>query len=229
MAEEAQVIEETQVETETVDNSDNEIANLSKQITEIKQKLVDATEEAMRRRKTNERLKSELETLQNKPVEQADNNNEAILAQFKSQYEEKEKAHQSIVNDLVKKNAVNELKTALIAQNIDPIGANLLLPFAESRFQIDEVGNIRIMSSDLSKPLAGTGSDGYATSADLAKELAASQEGQRLVKDTGISGGGKPPASQGGNAGSKTMPDAEFRKLSQKARWAFLNQGGRPI
>ena len=229
MAEEAQVVEETQVETETVDNSDNEIANLSKQITEIKQKLVDANEESMRRRKTNERLKLEVEALQNKPVEQADNNNEAIIAQIKSQYEEKEKTQQSIVKDLVKKNAVNELKSALIEENIDAKGANLLRSVAESRFQIDEFGNIRIMSSDLSKPLAGSGSDGYATVADLAKELAASEEGQLLVKDRGISGGGKPPVSQGGNAGSKTMPDAEFRKLSQKARWAFLNQGGRPI
>jgi hypothetical protein len=25
------------------------------------------------------------------------------------------------------------------------------------------------------------------------------------------------------------MPDAEFRKLSQKARAAFLNNGGKPI
>ena len=85
------------------------------------------------------------------------------------------------------------------------------------------------MSPDLSKPLAGSGSDGYATVADLAKELAASEEGQLLVKDRGISGGGKPPASQGGNAGSKTMPDAEFRKLSQTARAAFIKNGGRPI
>jgi len=229
MAEEAQVIEETQAETETVDNRDELIADLNKQLKETNQKLVDSNEEAMRRRKTNERLKLEVETLQNKPVEQADNSNEAIIAQIKSQYEEKLQAEQSIRQDLVKRNAVNELKSALIEENIDAKGANLLRSVAESRFQIDEFGNIRIMSSDLSKPLAGSGSDGYATVADLAKELAASEEGQLLVKDRGISGGGKSLASQGGNAGSKTMPDAEFRKLSQKARWAFLNQGGRPI
>ena len=113
---------------------------------ETNQKLVDSNEEAMRRRKTNERLKSENEALQKKPVEQADNSNEAIIAQIKSQYEEKIQAEQSIVKDLVKKNAVNELKSALIEENIDAKGANLLRSVAESRFQIDEFGNIRIMS-----------------------------------------------------------------------------------
>jgi hypothetical protein len=84
MAEEAQAVEETQVETETVDNRDELIADLNKQLKETNQKLVDSNEEAMRRRKTNERLKLEVETLQNKPVEQADNSNEAIIAQIKS-------------------------------------------------------------------------------------------------------------------------------------------------
>ena len=113
MAEEAQVVEETQVETETVDNRDELIADLNKQLKETNQKLVDSNEEAMRRRKTNERLKLEVETLQNKPVEQADNSNEAIIAQIKSQYEEKLQAEQSIRQDLVKRNAMNELKSEL--------------------------------------------------------------------------------------------------------------------
>ena len=92
MAEEAQAVEETQVETETVDNRDDLIADLNKQLKETNQKLVDSNEEAMRRRKSNERLKSELEALQKNPVEQADNSNEEIIAQIKSQYEEKLKA-----------------------------------------------------------------------------------------------------------------------------------------
>ena len=229
MAEEAQAVEETQVETETVDNRDELIADLNKQLKETNQKLVDSNEEAMRRRKTNERLKLEVETLQNKPVEQADNSNEAIIAQIKSQYEEKLQAEQSIRQDLVKRNAMNELKSELAGENIVSDGLEPLSLLAKERIGFDENGNIRIMSSDKSKPLAGSGGDGYATIADLAKELAASETGQHFIKDGGVSGGGKPPASQGGNAGSKTMPDAEFRKLSQKARWAFLNQGGRPI
>ena len=118
MAEEAQVIEETQVETETVDNRDELIADLNKQLKETNQKLVDSNEEAMRRRKTNERLKLEVETLQNKPVEQADNSNEAIIAQIKSQYEEKLQAEPSIRQDLVKRNAMNELKSELAGENI---------------------------------------------------------------------------------------------------------------
>ena len=71
MAEEAQAVEETQVETETVDNRDELIADLNKQLKETNQKLVDSNEEAMRRRKTNERLKSELEALQKKTIFQS--------------------------------------------------------------------------------------------------------------------------------------------------------------
>ena len=229
MAEEAQAVEETPTETETVDNRDEVIADLNRQLKETNQKLVDANEEAMRRRKTNERLKSEVEALQNKPVEQPDTNNEEIIAQIKSQYEEKLNAERSVRQDLVHKNAMAELKSQLVTQNIVADGLEPLSLMAKERIGFDENGNIRIMSADKSKPLAGSGSDGYATVADLAKELAASGTGQLFVKDGGVSGGGKPPASSGGKSGIKSVTRSQFNTMSQRERSLFLKDGGKVV
>ena len=229
MSEEAQAVEETPTETETVDNRDELIADLNRQLKETNQKLVDANEEAMRRRKTNERLKSEVEALQNKPVEQPDTNNEEIIAQIKSQYEEKLNAERTVRQDLVHKNAMAELKSQLATQNIVADGLEPLSLMAKERIGFDENGNIRIMSADKSKPLAGSGSDGYATVADLAKELAASGTGQLFVKDGGVSGGGKPPASSGGKSGIKSVTRSQFNTMSQRERSLFLKDGGKVV
>lgn len=229
MAEESQAVEETPTETETVDNRDELIADLNRQLKETNQKLVDANEEAMRRRKTNERLKSEVEALQNKPVEQPDTNNEEIIAQIKSQYEDKLNAERTVRQDLVHKNAMAELKSQLVTQNIVADGLEPLSLMAKERIGFDENGNIRIMSADKSKPLAGSGSDGYATVADLAKELAASGTGQLFVKDGGVSGGGKPPASSGGKSGIKSVTRSQFNTMSQRERSLFLKDGGKVV
>jgi hypothetical protein len=218
------------VETEAQPDPSTEIiADLQAQLKETNQKLLDANEEAMRRRKTNERLKAEMEALQSQPAPEPQANNEEIISQIKAQYEEQLSAERTQRIGLVKQNAMAELKSALASERIVAAGLEPLTLMAQSRLQIDDLGNPRIMAADGSKPLAGSGADGYATISDLAKELAASETGQLFVRDSGVSGGGKPPASQGGNAGNKTMPDAEFRKLSQKARAAFLNNGGKPI
>jgi len=229
MAEEAQAVEETPTETETVDSRDELIADLNRQLKETNQKLVDSNEEAMRRRKANERLKSEVEALQNKPVEQPDTSNEEIIAQIKSQYEEKLNAERTVRQDLVHRNAMAELKSQLATQNIVADGLEPLSLMAKERIGFDENGNIRIMSADKSKPLAGSGSDGYATVADLAKELAASGTGQLFVKDGGVSGGGKPPASSGGKSGVKTVTRSQFNSMGQRERSLFFRDGGKVV
>lgn len=229
MAEEAQAVEETPTETETVDSRDEIIDDLNRQLKETNQKLVDSNEEAMRRRKANERLKSEVEALQNKPVEQPDTSNEEIIAQIKTQYEEKLNAERTVRQDLVHRNAMAELKSQLATQNIVADGLEPLSLMAKERIGFDENGNIRIMSADKSKPLAGSGSDGYATVADLAKELAASGTGQLFVKDGGVSGGGKPPASSGGKSGIKSVTRSQFNTMSQRERSLFLKDGGKVV
>lgn len=218
-----------QVETQQPEPNTAVIADLQAQLKETNQKLLDANEEAMRRRKANERLKAEVEALQSQPAPEPQANNEEIVAQIKAQYEEQLNTERSQRMNLVKQNSMNELKSALASESIVAEGLEPLTLLAQSRLQIDENGNPRIMSADGSKPLAGSGADGYATIGDLAKELAASGTGKLFVRDSGVSGGGKPPASQGGNAGNNTMTRDQFNKLSHQERARFINNGGKFI
>ena len=216
------------VETEAQpDPSTAIIADLQAQLKETNQKLLDAHEEAMRRRKTNERLKAEMEALQSQPAPEPQANNEEIISQIKAQYEEQLNAERTQRIGLVKQNAMAELKSALAAERIVTEGLEPLTLLAQSRLQIDDLGNPRIMSVDGSKPLAGSGADGYATISDLAKELAASGTGQLFVRDSGVSGGGKPPASQGGNTGNKSVTRDEFNRMGQSERSRFFKNGGK--
>lgn len=218
-----------QVETSQPDPNAAVIAELQAQLKETNQKLLDANEEAMRRRKTVERLRDEMEAIKTQPAPEPQANNEEIVAQIKAQYEEQLNTERSQRMNLVKQNAMNELKSALASESIVAEGLEPLTLLAQSRLQIDENGNPRIMSADGSKPLAGSGADGYATIGDLAKELAASGTGKLFVRDSGVSGGGKPPASQGGNAGNNTMTRDQFNKLSHQERARFINNGGKFI
>lgn len=218
-----------QVEAQQPDPNAAVIAELQAQLKETNQKLLDANEEAMRRRKTVERLRDEMEAIKTQPAPEPQANNEEIVAQIKAQYEEQLNTERSQRMNLVKQNAMNELKSALASESIVAEGLEPLTLLAQSRLQIDENGNPRIMSADGSKPLAGSGADGYATIGDLAKELAASGTGKLFVRDSGVSGGGKPPASQGGNAGNNTMTRDQFNKLSHQERARFINNGGKFI
>ena len=109
----------------------------------------------------------------------------------------------------------------------DILGAGLepLSLMAQSRMGLDDDGNLRIMDGN-NKPMAGSGSDGYATVADLAKELAASETGQVFIRDSGSSGGGKPPAS-GRDGQTKTVTRAQFDGMDQGSRAAFFKDGGK--
>jgi len=228
MANEAEAVDQT----ETVDDRDQLINELKSQLEETNQKLVDSNEEAMRRRKTVEKWKelgespdAVREMLNNKPAEA--NNNEEIINQIKQQYEGKLSESQKRLQNYQQKIAMAELKSALAGENIIPEGLDPITLMAQQRIAFDETGNSRIMNADGTKPLAGSGADGYATVADLAKELAASKMGQLFVRDNGLSGGGKPPASQQGNPQSKTVTRSQWDTMTQRDRATFVKDGGK--
>lgn len=227
MSEEAK--EAVEAETEVVENAnDDMIANLQKELNQVKEKLVETTEEAVRRRKTVEKLRQDLEKATSK-VEVEPNNNEEIVAQIRAEYEEKLNGERQQRMNLLERNALAELKSSLAAENIVPQGLQPLTLMAQNRIGFDENGNIRIMSVDGSKPLAGSGNDGYATLSDLAKELAASETGQMFVKDIGVSGGGKPPASSGGKSGNSQVTRTQFNSMGQRERSLFFKNGGKVV
>jgi len=221
--------EAVEAETEVVENANDDIiANLQKELNQVKEKLVETTEEAVRRRKTVEKLRQDLEKATSK-VEVEPNNNEEIVAQIRAEYEEKLNGERQQRMNLLERNALAELKSSLAAENIVPQGLQPLTLMAQNRIGFDENGNIRIMSVDGSKPLAGSGNDGYATLSDLAKELAASETGQMFVKDIGVSGGGKPPASSGGKSGNSQVTRTQFNSMGQRERSLFFKNGGKVV
>lgn len=221
--------EAVEAEAEVVENANDDIiANLQKELNQVKEKLVETTEEAVRRRKTVEKLRQDLEKATSK-VEVEPNNNEEIVAQIRAEYEEKLNGERQQRMNLLERNALAELKSSLAAENIVSQGLQPLTLMAQNRIGFDENGNIRIMSVDGSKPLAGSGNDGYATLSDLAKELAASETGQMFVKDIGVSGGGKPPASSGGKSGNSQVTRTQFNSMGQRERSLFFKNGGKVV
>lgn len=200
----------------------------------LNQKLVDANEENARRRRAVERWKelgespeAVKELLSGKMTPSDDQ--ERIISEIKNQYEGKLTEANGRIQQMMQKNAMADLKSQLAQQNIIPQGLEPITLMAQSRIAFDENGNLRIMSADGSKPLAGSGADGYATVADLAKELAASDMGQLFVRDAGQSGGGKPPASQNGKTTLKTVTRSQFDSMSQRERAAFVKDGGKVV
>ena len=223
-------------ETETVEIEETNSSKLEKRIVELEgelkvqnQKWLDSNEENMRRRKANERLKGEIEELKNAPpISQV--SNEEVIAQLNTQHKAELDAERAKTQKLAHEQAITSFQTALLQENIMNKGLKSLTAMAKSRIGFDENGNIRIMAEDSSKPLAGSGSDGYATIGDLAKELAASDTGQHFIRDAGVSGGGKPPASSNGRLGTKqSVTRSQFELMTQRERSLHSTSGGKVV
>ena len=204
---------------------------------EVNQKAVDNATEAVRRRKTVERITAKLGLdsadgldealdglLNTKAKPNADH--EAIIAQMKKQHGEELSAAKGQIKAIVGNAAKSELKAALAAARFHPEIVDDITVTAMSRVSVDDDGNVRIMSAD-GKPLAGSGAEGYATFADLAKELAAAKPS--FLVDGGKGGGGKSPASGSGSSGSKTVTRSQFDTMSHAERADFSKQGGKVV
>lgn len=202
------------------------------QFKELNQRALTATEEATRRRKANERLLSAI------GVDAADKaeaaiaalkagkggaDQEAIIAQIRGEYEGKLTEANGRAQKLVLRSAEGQASAALAAVGFHPEAMDLVARLAMDRVKLDESGEIRIMAADGEQILAGSGKDGRATFADLAREIAAAKPS--FLVDAGKGGTGKPAAS-GGNA-AKTITRAQFDALSQSDRAAFSKARGK--
>ena len=196
----------------------------------LRQKLVDANDEAGRRRRAVEKWKelgespeSVRELLDSKGKPDADH--QSIIEAMKAKHAADVEAMSGKLRDMQKQTAMKDLQANLAKSDIIGAGLEPLSLMAQSRMGFDDDGKLRIMDGN-NKPMAGSGSDGYATVADLAKELAASETGQVFIRDSGSSGGGKPPAS-GRDGQTKTVTRAQFDGMDQGSRAAFFKDGGK--
>lgn len=207
---------------------------------EVNQKAVDNATESQRRRRTVERVLSSLgiesadqldDTIadlieKSKSTKKSDPDQAAVIAQIKDTHKQEVGALQDKLRKVVLGGASAELKAALSAAKFHPEIVDDIASTAMGRVSLDENGEIRIMKADGSAPLAGSGAGGYATFADLAKELAAAKPS--FLVDAGKGGGGKSPAS-GGSGAAKTVTRAEFDAMSHVDRATFAKSGGKVV
>lgn len=188
---------------------------------EVNQKAVDNATEAQRRRNTNQRILSKLgledasaldETLDallaNKGGK-SDTDHEAVVSQIKAQYQSQIDELKGSIKGTQTKAAQSALQAELQAAGFPAKAAEMFASANMNRVNIDDDGKTVIMSQQ-GTPLAGSGADGFATFADLSSELAAAMP--EFLVDKGKGGGGKSPASGGGNA----APNGQFGTLAAK-------------
>lgn len=185
---------------------------------EVNQKALDNATEAQRRRRAQERVLEKLgvenadglddaiDVLLSKKPGKPDADHEAVIAQIKQASEAQIAELQGKLAQTQLSGVKADLVKDLVSAGYSPKVADMIAGANASRLQLDETGKTRIMQPN-GNPLAGSGSDGFATTADLANELAAAMP--ELLTDTGKGGGGKPPASSGGSA----APNGKFGDL----------------
>lgn len=196
---------------------------------EVNQKAIDNATEAARRRKTLERVtgKLGLETadgldealdalLSGKGKKSEDQ--EAIVSQIKQEYESKLQEANGKYQEVLMGGAISEAKAALQEAGFPAKVADMLAKTNKDRLSFADDGKIRIMSEN-GNPLAGSGSDGYATFGDLANELAASMP--EFLVDKGKGGSGKPPAS-----GGSPRSDLKRSTMKQAEKAEFISKNG---
>lgn len=182
------------------------------QFDEINQKSVDASTEAQRRRRTNERVLEKLGLEDASGLDEAldsliankskggksDEAHESILKQVKEKHGTELEALKSQLHEVRAGGVMSELKSALMGEGFGETVADMIAKTNMASITFDESGKMLIMQ-DNGNPLAGSGDNSLATIGDLSSQLAAAMPDLRT--DTGKGGGGKPPAS-GESAGS---------------------------
>lgn len=206
---------------------------------EANQKAVDNATEAQRRRKTVERVIGKLgledanglddaldELLSKSKASSKDEGaQKAVIEQIKAAAEQEKTGLQKQIDAMRMESAKSQFKAALMSEGFGDKVADMVAGSNANRIHFDDAGKIRVLQAN-GNPLAGSGSDGFATLEDLTKELAAALP--ELLADTGKGGGGKPPAS-GTKGGAKTATRSQFDAMSQHERAAFSKSGGKVV
>lgn len=191
----------------------------------FKGKAVTAQQEAIDRRKQLDAWKKLGESPEEIQAKLAKGADPAIIEQMRTQHAQDLSARDAKFSQVLSKVAMAELKAELSKAGVVPEGLDLLAAFAAPRIQFDEEGSARVMGPDGKSAMVGSGANGGATLADLAKELAKTIP--HLVKDEGRGGGGKPPSN--GGTPQKTVTRAEFDAMAQGDRAAFAKSGGKVV
>lgn len=187
----------------------------------FKGKAMTAQQEAIDRRKALDawkKLGATPEEVHEKLTKGAD---PQIIEQMRKQHSDEISARDARFQGVLSRVAQAELKAELSKNGVVPEGLDLLANFAASRIRFDDDGNPLVMAEDGKTPMVGSGANGGATLADLAKQIAGKIP--HLVKDEGKGGGGKQPPNGNGNAG-KAVAAAELESMTPKQKAEFFRK-----
>lgn len=201
----------------------------------FKAKALKAEEEAIERRKAlqswkslgddPDEVKSALEDARKGKGKSEEH--EAIVARMKQDHEAKMAEMQERLTGTFRKQTTAELKAQLAEAGVVPEGLDLLAGYAAQRIQFSDDGTPKVLAKDGSGPMVGSGANGGATLADLAKELAGSIP--HLVADKGAGGSGKQPGANGGKPGQQTVTRDQWGQMSHIERRDFAKSGGQIV
>lgn len=219
----------TEGETTTLDLT--QVAS-AEELNKFKSKAIKAEGEAIDRRKALEAWKALGETpdavkalLEAKP--KGDPNHDAIVARMKEEHAAELAGRDEKFNALTRKNAQAEVKAELAKAGFVPEALDVFSASAMARIKYDDAGAPQVLTADLSGPMVGNGSNGGATIADLAADLA--KASPFAVKADLKGGGGTSQNGQGGKPGAKTVSRAAFDGMSHAERAEFSKGGGKVV
>jgi len=152
-----------------------------------------------------------------------DADHQAIIDQMKAEHAAELQSRDEKFTKSLRTTAIANLKAELAKSGVIPDAIEYAAQGLASRLRIDADGTQTIMTADGASPMIGTGANGGATFADIAKELATSQP--FIFADAGKGGGGKPPNSDGGKPQSQSMSVTDFNALDPKTRAAAMADG----
>ena len=200
----------------------------------LQQDLVDTREEAARRRRSLERWRElgespeavrGLMSPESKAGRETIAQHKELVESLKADHERQMGEMRARMEGLQLEGARRDLQAALAERSIMPAGLPVLAKFAADRIRLDADGAVRVYSEDGQRPMAGSGSDGYATVADLAGELAASDAGRHFLRSSQQGGGGRAPGVGGAGPSDKQIPRREFESLSAADQFAKIKDG----
>lgn len=189
----------------------------SSELDAAKSSLLATRTESIDRRKALDAWKA-LGTVEEVQAKLAKGADPQIIDQMRTQHAADIGARDQKLTSVMTRYAMSELKAELAKAGVVPEGLDLLSSFAAGRVRFSDEGEISVLAPDGKTPMIGSGTNGGATLAELAKSLASTVP--QLVRDGGIGGGGKPPGSAGG--GEKVMTRAAFDALDPAGKAAAV-------
>lgn len=174
-----------------------------------------------------EMLSKQQEAAEKEAREKGDH--EALLKQHQTQWNEKERALNSQVdiwrNKYQNTELSHNLTSELVKIEATAEGIEILPNILRDRVKFEVEGDTirtKILSSDKSTPMAGSGADGQATFADLVKE--AKTKYPSLFKGTGQSGSGASDTDDKGGAGHSG--NLKRSQMSIEDKTTFIAKNG---